>query len=169
MPHQLTRALGGAVVTVVLFLLAGALAGVVWWWAWDAPSGVVREGRWYPEPWDVGQQAEFAGQAWYVVVAAVTGLVGGALAGLSRARSELLTLGSVVVGSVLGGWVMRVVGQALAPQDPQVLARTADDGERLAGTLELAGPVWWLAMPFGAVLAIATVFLVLAPAVPDRG
>lgn len=165
MPHQLTRGFGGAVLTVVLFLLAGALAGAVWWWAWEAPSGMVRDGRWYPQPWDVGQQADFAGQAWYVVVAAVTGLLGGALATLGRARGELLTLGSVLLGSVAGGVVMRLVGQALAPEDPHVLARTADDGARLSGTLHLAGPVWWLAMPFGALLAVAAVFLLLAPPV----
>jgi hypothetical protein len=54
---------------------------------------------------------------------------------------------------------MLQVGSALAPPDPAVLARTAPDGTRLPGTVEVSGN-WPLgAFPAGALLGVAVIYI----------
>ena len=91
------------VLVLLAFAVAGAVAGVVWVWVWTPPSGVVLDGRWVHDP--VGLSQDFAGTGWYVVVAAVAGLLT-ALAVSCWSRRELVTLGATVLGAVLACWVM---------------------------------------------------------------
>lgn len=155
------------VLVLLAFAVAGALAGVVWVWVWTPPSGVVIDGRWVHDP--VGLSQDFAGTGWYVVVAAVAGLLT-ALAVSWWSRHELVTLGATVLGAVLAGWVMFQVGHALGPEDPQVLAQGRVDLTALPGELEVAGaedgpPLprpgssAFVAFPAGALAALAAVFL----------
>ena len=71
----------------------------------------------------------------------------------------LLTLATVAVGSVLAGWLMLRVGQALAPPDPHVVARTAAENARVPGTLELSGDWPFGAFPAGAMLGVAVIYI----------
>jgi hypothetical protein len=68
----------------------------------------------------------------------------------------------VVVGSVLGAWLMLVVGTALGPPDPEALARTAADGTRLPMQLSVSGHSPLVALPVGALLGLMLVFFSLA-------
>jgi uncharacterized membrane protein YeaQ/YmgE (transglycosylase-associated protein family) len=154
------RALGQAVVVVVLLVVAGAVAGLVWQWLWDAPRGVVVDRRWVQD--EVGLRGDFAGTGTYVAVATVAGLLAGLVVALSSRRDEVVTLVAVVVGSLLAGWVMYRVGVALAPPDPGPLARTARAGTRLPGTLRVSGASSFLALPAGALLGLIIVFVGLA-------
>jgi hypothetical protein len=147
---------------VVALAAIGALAGVVWQWVWTPTVGVVVDHHWSAGD-AIGLQHEFSGTGWYVVVALVAGLVAGIAVALLADRVPLLTLAAVVVGSALAAWLMVVVGTALGPPDPDVAARTADDGTRLPMQLTVTGHSPWIALPSGALLGLLFVFIGLSP------
>lgn len=170
MPDRLTggRGFAEALAAVVVLVALGALAGVVWWWIWTPPSGVVIEERWVLDAQGLAQ--DFDGTAWYVVVAALSGLVGGVAVTWPTRGRELRVLAAVLVGSVVGGWVMYQVGHALGPADPQVLAQGREDLTPLPGELRVGGADTdpspfgpgssaFVAFPSGALSAAAAVFL----------
>ncbi|MGH3346802.1 MAG: hypothetical protein ACRDO4_07450 [Nocardioides sp.] len=136
---------------------AGALAGVVWEAWWTPPIGVVRDQGWYVDLFE--SRDLFSATALYVVVGVLAGLLVGAASAFFVDRVELVTLATVVVGSVLAAWLMLQVGSALAPPDPAVLARTAADDTRIPGTVEVSGN-WPLgAFPAGALLGVAVIYI----------
>lgn len=149
---------------IVVAALAGvgALAGVVWQWVWTPVVGVVVDHRWTAGD-ALGLQHEFSATGWYVVVGTVAGLVAGAVIALLADRMPVLTLAAVVVGSVLGAWLMLVVGTALGPSDPTVLAKTAADGTRLPMELSVSGHSPWISLPTGALIGLLLVFIGLSP------
>lgn len=149
------------VIAVVALAAVGALAGVVWEWVWTAPVGVVADHRWVAED-EAGLRAQFSGTGWYVVVAGVAGLVAGIVVGLVLTRVPLLTLVGVLLGSVLGAWLMMRVGVALGPPDPHTLARTAHDGTHLPAQLSVVRWSPYTSLPVGALVGLAVVFLALA-------
>lgn len=155
-------ALQGVAVLVVL-AGSGALAGLLWFRLWEPPAGVVRSGAWLTD--ETGLRGDFSGTGLYVVVAGLTGLLLGVLVALLLARSELATLGFVLVGGVLAGWVMYRVGVLDSPADPRVLAADAADGTVLPGRLRLAGWTPFVAFPTGALLGYAALLVAL----PGRG
>lgn len=157
------------VVILLGFAAVGAACGLLWAALWDPAPGIVLEGHWYPSPWDSGQEAEFSGTGWYVVLATTAGLVLGALSALFLDRAELATLVAVVVGAVVAGQLMRAVGLAQSPPDPEVLAATAADRTELPSNLRLWWPASWLAFPFGSLVAVSGVFLLLARRGPTGG
>lgn len=146
-----------AAIGIVVLAAVGALAGVVWEWLWTPPVGVVVDHRWLAED-EAGLRAQFSGTGWFVVIATVAGLIAGGLVALFLDRVPLLTLLAVVVGSVLGTWLMLEVGAARGPPDPTHLATTAEDGARLPGALEVSRRTPWISMPAGALAALALVF-----------
>jgi hypothetical protein len=106
--------------------------------------------------------------AWYVTIALAAGLVLGILAAWLLDRSELATLLAVVVGSALAGYVMYRVGIHLSPADPRELAKTAADGTKLKGTLRVDSWPPRAAFPFGALVGLAFVFLLLSGRAPQE-
>jgi hypothetical protein len=137
--------------------VAGVLAGVVWEAWWTPPIGVVSEGDWYVDFF--ASREQFNATAQYVVVGVASGLIVGATSAYFVDRVELVTLATVVVGSVLAAWLMLKVGTALGPPDPAVLARTAADDTSLPGNLEVSGR-WPLgAFPAGALLGVAVIYI----------
>ena len=165
MSDRLTGPLTRALLVVLGFTAAGALSGVAWEALWEAPSGVVIADEWQLAP--SGPDVSFSGTALYILLALPVGLVLGALAGLLR-RHEAVTLGSVVVGSVVAGWVMYAVGHALGPPDPRVLAAGEPDFTSVPADLVLAGPeettapyrsTAAAALPLGASAGLAFVYL----------
>ena len=165
-----------AVLFTVAFAISGALAGVLWERLWDAPSGLVFEDKWYLEP--AGPDYAFSGTGWYVVVAVFAGALTALLLGWRWPRHPLVSLGAIVVGSMLAGWVMFMVGHGLGPDDPRLLAVGTADLTPLPSDLLLAGAddqprLFWLdssafvAFPVGALLA-ALCQLLLTPGRPPR-
>lgn len=163
---------------VALFAGAGWLGGWVWWKLWSpAPTGVVSQGTWLPQPYAEGSGADFAGTGWYVVVAVVAGLVLGLVAGLLLDRSEIVTLVAVAAGSMLAAWLMFRVGVSFSAPDPMAIAETAKEGTELPGRLDLAGKVDlrgedfggqvrspMVAFPFGAMAGLALAFFGISKA-----
>ncbi|QIG42602.1 hypothetical protein G5V58_07260 [Nocardioides anomalus] len=145
-----------ALVVLALFAVAGLGAGYLWHHLWDSPRGLVAGHQWYTD--EHGLRDDFAGVAWYVVVAAPTGLVLGLLCAWFLGRAELVTLVAVLAGSVLAAYLMLVVGYHLSPPDPQIAARTAKDGTRLQGALRVDQWPPRGAFPFGALVGLALVY-----------
>ncbi|MBC9732074.1 hypothetical protein [Nocardioides marmotae] len=156
-----------ALAVVALLVVAGVVAAGIWFQVWSPVTGVVRDGQWFTD--EDGLRSTFAGTGWYVVVAAATSLVVGAVAAYVFDRSELVTLAAVVVGASLGGYVMLRLGLSWSPADPEVLARTAADGTELDGALEVDLPHAWLTFPCGALIGMAVVFLVTTKRSGPRG
>lgn len=147
------------------YLLAGAVAGLVWERLWDAPTGLTYQGRWYLEP--AGPDFSFEAIALFVAIAAPLGLALAVPAGLRRGH-EVLTVLTVLVASSLAAVVMYAVGTALGPADPQAMAAGAPDYTPLSGDLGLTAPdpgrVPWhstamLALPAGAMAGLVGVYL----------
>ena len=143
-----------------VFVVLGALAGVVWEWVWTPPTGLVYHHRWYPD--EQGLHGIFSATGWYLLIGLVTGLVAGALSTLLFHRHEVVVLLAVVAGSLLGGFVMWHVGVALGPADPRHAAATLADYKPLPGALRTSGDSYRVAVPMGALLAAGAVFLGLS-------
>lgn len=141
--------------------LLGALCGVLWELWWTPPTGLVRDHVWYPD--GDGVQQLFSGTGLYVMVGLTGGVLLGAVCAWLFDRVELVTLAAVAVGSVLAAWLMYEVGTALAPPDPTVEARSADDYTELPGTLKVDGKGAFVAFPAGAMTGITVVFIGLTP------
>ncbi len=147
----------------------GCLLGVVWFWVWEPPQGVVYDGEWFLQP--SGPDFAFDATGIYVVIGSVAGLLGGVLIGQLVKRSELRVLALVLGGSFLAAWTMYVVGEAIGPGDPQVLAAHAEDLLALPAPLDFGDEVRYapfgstavLALPIGAVLGLATSLLTYQP------
>lgn len=154
------RMLRQLLVVLAVTVAAGAVAGLVWEWLWTPPVGVVEHHRWVLD--EAGLSDDFAGTGTYIAVAAVTGVLVGALVTLLFDRAELVTLVAVVVGSVVAGWLMYRVGLAVGPPDPRTLARTAEEGAHLPGQLKVLGRSPFVAFPSGALVGLVVVFLGLS-------
>ncbi|MGB0098903.1 MAG: hypothetical protein WBP61_01355 [Nocardioides sp.] len=148
---------------VLALAAAGVLAGVVWEWVWTAPLGSVVDQTWVAED-EESLRGVFSATGWYVVIGAVAGLLGGALVALFLDRSPLITLVGVVIGSALGAFLMLRVGVALGPADPVGLAESAREGAYLPAMLGVSGSTPFVALPAGALVALAMVFLGLSAA-----
>ncbi|MEP9365536.1 hypothetical protein ABLE68_21390 [Nocardioides sp. CN2-186] len=147
-----------AAIIEAVFCVVGVLAGVVWQWLWTPAMGGVLDHKWAPAD-AIALSEQFSSTGWYVVVGAVAGLVTGAVVALFLDRAPLLTLAAVLVGSALAAWLMYLVGTALGPADPTVLAKTAADGAMIPEQLTVPGKSPYIAIPVGALIGVALVFL----------
>lgn len=147
------------------FLVAGAVAGVLWERLWDAPTGLTFEGRWYLEP--AGPDFSFEGIALFVLIAFPLGLVLAVLAGLRRDH-EMVTVLTVLVAATLAALVMYAVGSSLGPSDPQALAAGKPDYTPISGDLGLTAPdrgrvpyhsTALVALPAGAMAGLVGMYL----------
>jgi len=157
---ELVPVLRQVVVSVLVLVVVGALAGLVWFWLWTPPTGVVVDHEWVQD--ERGLRGNFSATGSYVAVAAISGLLVAILLGVVFDRREIVTLVVVLLGSVLAGWVMYRVGLALSPADPRGLADSAKDGTRLPGQLAISGKSPFRAFPGGAMLGLVIVYFGLA-------
>ena len=156
LPHVLE-----VLAVVAVFAAVGAGCGWLWFQVWPQPTGIVDQHTWRVDEEAVRQV--FDGTAWYVLLAALGGLLVGAGATLLGRRAPLLTLAAVIAGSLLASWLMLEVGLQLNPEDPAQLAKTAADGTELRGRLSLeGGNSPYLAWPFGSLVALMVVNFLLS-------
>lgn len=147
------------------FVLAAAIAGVVWEWLWDNPVGLTYKGEWFLEPG--GPDLAFQGVALYVLIAFPLGLLLAVLFGL-QPRHELTTVVTVLVAAFGGAILMYAVGHALGPSNPQALAAGKPDFTPVPADLVIGSPTKGdspflstalLAMPGGAMAGLVAVYL----------
>lgn len=158
---------GSRLATAVLLAAVplGALLGVLWYWWWEPPLGIVVQDQWVLQP--SGPDLAFDGTGLYVLIAVVVGIVVGVVVGYVVQDRELLVLGAVLLAAVLAGWVMYLVGHTLGPPDPARLAVGKEDLSTLPAQLGLGdgvrvapfGSTAGLALPLGAVLGAAVSLL----------
>ena len=137
------------VLVLLLFVVGGLAAGLLWRELWTPVEGTAFEGVWYPET----NSSPFSATGLYTLIAFGTGILAGLLSALVTDRRELVVLALVVAGSVLAGWVMLEVGQWGMPADPRDLAVDAANG---TGWPALG------AFPAGALLGLCVVFVGLS-------
>lgn len=152
---------------VVLGAVLGGLGGWLWWvWWGPATQGRIYETQagkaWYPDPFDPGITRDFSGTATYVVLGFALALLLGLLGGWIARQHALLGVVAVVLGAALGALAMTLVGESLSPPDPNSLLSSHAVGDRLPGSLAVAGWTPYLAWPVGALLG----YLVLMVSLP---
>lgn len=152
---------------MVAFAVAGGLLGLLWRHLWSPAHGVVQQHQWFPQPFDSGEQHDFAGNAWYVVIALVAGIVLALAAVIAMRSPEFVTLAAVTLGSVAAGLLMWRVGLIGNPGDPAALAKHAADGTRLSSRLHLANAVPLTAFPLGALGMLAAAYLTTSRRPPE--
>lgn len=150
---------------LVAYVVAAALAGVLWEQLWSAPPGLSYQGKWFLEP--AGPDLAFQGAALYVLVALPVGVLLAVLVSL-RPRHEVATVLTVLLASGIGALVMYAVGHGLGPPDPHPLAAGQPDFTTISADLVLGGSVKGenplastalLAMPTGAMAGLVVVYL----------
>lgn len=139
------------------FVVLGILGGLVWWLLVDpAMFTKARNGGLAMGEAELGKR--FAADGWFVVIAAVLGLLSGSALTWWRSRDFLATTVLLVVGSVVATGLMTLVGRLLGPGDPARLAASADVGDRLpmqlAVTADVAYLVWPIAVLVGALFVL---------------
>lgn len=141
-------------------LCLGLVGAVLWWLLVDpamftkAESGGLAMG-------EVQLARRFNADGWFVVIAAVSGLLSGSVLTWWRSRDFLLTSLLLVVGSAVAATVMAVLGRVLGPADPGSVAAGLPVGAQVAMQLEVSGTVCFLVWPI-AVLAGA-LFVLWSP------
>jgi len=120
-------------VPLLVSVVAGAAAGVVWQLV--APTGRVVVARGLVVATGDTELAA-AQDATFVVVTAAAGLLAGAWLTAAPSRSPLVRATGVVVGGLLGSLVAWAVGARLGP--PSVAAQQATGVEQLQSPLDLS-------------------------------
>lgn len=174
-----------AVTIVVVCGVLGLIGGWLWERLWTPGRGLVWHGQWnkgllylnqktFAQRWSENvHQDIYSAVAIYLLIALAAGALIGLVAAFLLARREIVTLGALSVGGVLGGWVMGAFGIALGPTDPNTVAAHSANGVILPDSLQLDGLNWhlnlfgwhltpnllYLAFPGAALLVLAIVFL----------
>ena len=160
-PRRVTRSGGRAVVgTLLVAVVAGALAGVLWWALWSPPLGVALQGEFVYT--SGGLPGAFDGTAIYALVAAGLGLLLGLAVALRSDGRELAGLVLVAAATAVAAAVMAVTGGLLGPPDADAEARGQADYTAVEGDLHVDGVGAYLAAPIFGLLGAGGVFLGLA-------
>jgi hypothetical protein len=166
-----SRRLGPAALVLGLLALTGviaALGGWLWWTWWaPAPHGQIAQRigsstfDWFATPFDPGQAHVASSTFEYVVTGFGLALLVGLVAGVVGRDRAYLALGTGVVASALGAFVMRAVGMAFSPPDPQQWADKAHFGHHYLGSLTIGGWTPYLVWPVGLLLGFLVVMLMI--------
>lgn len=137
------------------------LVGAVLWWLLVDPALFTKAGNGGLAMGEGQLGKRFASDGWFVVIAAVLGLLSGSVLTWWRSRDHLLTTGLLVAGSGLATALMVLVGRALGPADPESLARAASAGARLPMQLEVHATVAYLVWPIA--VLVGALFVLWSP------
>lgn len=150
------------VVVLGTYLALGLLAGGLWWLLVDpAMFTKARAGLGMGEV-ELGKR--FADDGWFAVIGAVLGLLSGTALVWWRARDPLLTVGLVLLGSLLAAAVTAATGALLGPPDPDSVAAGLAVGARVPMALEVSSPVVYLVWPIATMAGALLVLWSPAPA-----
>jgi hypothetical protein len=142
--------------TLLAYVVLGAVAGVVWEWVWTPPGQVVRDHQVFYTSYESLRRV-FTGTGLYVVVGGVAAaLISLVVCLLTRGR-ELVTLATVLVGSCVAAALMRLVGGLLGPPDPLSVAKPSGT-QVLPGQLTVHGVTPYLIWPMVSLFVLAIVF-----------
>jgi hypothetical protein len=149
----------GRDVTVVIgwFLLLGVVSGVLWWLL-VSPAEFTK----LPSGGSMGElelSRQFNADAWYVVIAAVLGLVSGVAIMWWRSRDPLLTGVLLILGSAVATVLMTITGHLLGPGPTRAALAAAKVGARVPERLDVDTFVVYLSWPISVLLGGLVVLL----------
>jgi hypothetical protein len=121
-------------VVLAWFLVLAVVGALVWWQLTPLAEYTRTADNAQMSEEELGRQV--AADGWYVVIAAVGGLLSGIGLLSWRRRDPVAMVVLVVLGSLIGGWVMLRVGLWLGPPDPKTVLANAAVGTRVPLQLE---------------------------------
>jgi len=156
MPGRFDAVLRDAVAVLGTYLVLGVLCGLAWW--------LLVEPAMFTKVKGGGSMAElelakrFDSDAWYAVIAALTGLLSGVLISWWRSRDLLVTTALLLLGAGIAATVMTLTGALLGAGDPDAALAAAKVGERVAVQLQVTARatylVWPIAMLIGGLVVL---------------
>jgi uncharacterized membrane protein YeaQ/YmgE (transglycosylase-associated protein family) len=147
----------GRDVAVVIgsFLVLGVLTGVLWWWV-VPPAQFTKLPRGGSMS-EVELSKQFAADGFYVVIAAVVGVLAGLVLAWWRSRDLLLTSVLLVVGSALAAALMAVTGHLLGPGPTRAALAAAKVGAKVPERLDVDTVAVYLSWPVAVLLGASLV------------
>ncbi len=149
--ETLTGPRPGSASTVVwvvgCFVLAGLVAGLVWWKIIDPPYFVRTSQGAVMDQVQLGRRVQADG--WFMVLGVVGGLLGALVLVRRFERAPLLTLLLGCLASVGGGLLALGLGTTLGHSDVTSLARTAKTGAHIPDSLGVISHLVLVAWPIG--------------------
>ena len=156
MPGRFDAVLRDAVAVLGTYLVLGVLCGLAWW--------LLVEPAMFTKVKGGGSMAElelakrFDSDAWYAVIAALTGLLSGVLISWWRSRDLLVTTALLLLGAGIAATVMTLTGAQLGAGDHEAALAAAKVGERVAVQLQVTARatylVWPIAMLIGGLVVL---------------
>jgi hypothetical protein len=151
-----STAVGRDVATVLGILLAlGILGGVVWWLVVSPAEYTKAASGASMGELDLGKQ--FAADGYYVVVAALAGLLAGIALTWWRSRDPVLTTVLLLVGSALAAAAMAVTGHLLGPSGTSAALAAAKIGDKVPVPLKVDAFVVYLTWPVAVLVGAGVV------------
>jgi hypothetical protein len=139
------------------FVLLGVLAGVLWWLLVSPAEFTKLPSGGSMGEVDLGRQ--FNADGWYVVIAAVLGLVSGLALTWWRSRDPLLTSLLLIPGSAAAAVLMALTGHLLGPGPTRAALAAAKVGARVPERLDVDTIVVYLTWPIAVLLGALVVLL----------
>ena len=143
-------ALRDVLVVLAWFVVAGVVAGLVWWQATPSAMATTSNGSVVVEADQLGKQV--ATDGWFFVVSAVGGLASGLGLLAWRRRDPLLMVALVTAGGGLASYLTLRLGALLGPGSEIAALRGKPDGAHAPLQLELHASGMALVFPIAAAL-----------------
>jgi hypothetical protein len=145
-----TAVLRDAATVLVWFVVAAAVAAVVWWQL--APEPFFTRTRTGAEMDQVQLSRQVGIDGWYFLLAVAAGVVSGVVLTAWRRRDPLLTVVLVTCGAGLAGWLATRFGLWLGPASPHDVIRHVPVGGHAPVQLMLSAAGEQLVWPMAALL-----------------
>jgi hypothetical protein len=144
-------------IVIGAFALLGVFAGVLWWLLVSPAEFTKLPSGGSMGEVDLGRQ--FNADGWYVVIAAVLGLVSGLALTWWRSRDPLLTSLLLIPGSAAAAVLMALTGHLLGPGPTRAALAAAKVGARVPERLDVDTIVVYLTWPIAVLLGSLVVLL----------
>jgi hypothetical protein len=153
-----STAVGRDVAAVLgILLVLGVLCGVLWWLV--VPPAEFTKGADGASMGELDLGKQFAADGYYVVVAALAGLLAGIALTWWRSRDPLVTTLLLVVGSALAATAMTITGHQLGPGATAAALRTATVGDKVPEPLDVDAFAVYLSWPVSVLVGAGVVLL----------
>lgn len=149
-PRSHDGALRDAVAVLGTYFVLGVLCGLAWWLLVEPAMFTKLKGGGSMSELELGKR--FDGDAWYAVIAALTGLLSGALISWWRSRDLLITTALLLIGAGVAATVMKVTGNLLGPGNADAALAAAKVGEQVGVQLEITASATYLVWPISVLI-----------------